>query len=60
MRVVDQIYNTNAELDKILNDFSKEYAPKGEHRLALQDIKINLHHETHKKLVNGGMSLLEI
>lgn len=60
MKVVDHIYSENAELTAILTAFAKEYAPKGVHRLALKDLKENLHAETHKQLVNGGLTYLEI
>ncbi len=60
MKVVDQIYGNIEELDKILSVFIKEYSPKGVHRIALKDLKENLHHETHMKLVNGGLTYLEV
>ncbi len=60
MRVVDYLYSDYKELDKLLLSFAKEYAPKGQHRLALKDLKENLHHETHQKLLHGGLTHLEL
>ena len=43
MRVVDQLYKTNEDLNQQIQAFAKEYAPKAIHRLAMKDLKENLH-----------------
>ena len=39
MRVVDDTYKANEDLLQKVQGFAKEYAAKGEHRLALKDLK---------------------
>ena len=60
MRVIDNTYTTKDELYTQIQAFAKEYAPKGEHRRALKDMKHNVHATLHERLVNGGMTLLEV
>ena len=60
MKVVDATYKAKEDLQVYLEKFAKEYAPKGKHRIALKDLKTNMHWDTHQKLVNGGLTLMEV
>ena len=60
MRVVDSLYKTNEELQSQIAAFAKEYAPKAVNRLALKDLKTNLHSLTHQQLSNCSMTYLEM
>jgi hypothetical protein len=60
MRVVDQLYKTNEDLNQQIQAFAKEYAPKAINRLALKDLKENLHRQTHKNLRESSMTYLEM
>ena len=60
MKVTDSLYKTKEELQTYIHQFEKEMGPKGEHRMALKDYKINMHWETHLRLLHGGLTYLEM
>ena len=60
MRVVDDVYKTREEIQSKIAAFAKEYAPKGEQRLALKDYKNNMHALTDSALREGGVTYLEM
>ena len=60
MKIVDSVYKTKEDLEGHIKAFAKEYAPKGEYRLALKDYKNNLHWEANQKLKEGGITALEM
>lgn len=60
MKVIDNTYKTTEELQTQIQAFAKEFASKGQHRIALKDMKTNIHHDTHMKLLHGGVTYLEM
>ena len=60
MRVCDALYKDKSELLTYIHKWAKEYAPKGEYRVALKDMKENVHHDTHMRLKHGGLTWLEL
>jgi hypothetical protein len=60
MRVVDNLYKSNEDLQTQIAAFAKEFAPKALHRLALKDLKMNMHSLTYENLNNCTMTCLEI
>lgn len=44
----------------MIYSFAKEYSPKGLHRIALKDYKINMSEKMLDKLINGQVTLDEV
>jgi len=53
---VERIYRDKEELMSKISLFAKEMAQAGSHRLALQEIKTNVHWDTYQALMNKGLS----
>ena len=57
MKVVDNLYKDRKDLESHIEKFAKEYSPKGAFKESLKDLKIQLHRETYRSLINDTMSL---
>ncbi|CDW82782.1 enoyl-hydratase isomerase [Stylonychia lemnae] len=55
--VVDQLFKDEAQMMTQIREFAKEYAPKGQHRSSLRDLKQNIHKNTYRDLLNEGLTL---
>jgi hypothetical protein len=60
MRAVDSLYKNKEDLLQYIHKFAKEFAPKGQHRETLKDLKQHLHADTYAKLNNTTISYPEI
>ncbi|CDW85901.1 enoyl-hydratase [Stylonychia lemnae] len=57
MGVIDNVYKDEKELMNQIQEFAKVYAPKGEARSSLKDLKTNLHKQTSRDLLQEGLSI---
>ena len=60
MKVVDSLYKNKDDLLQYIQQFAKEFAPKGQHRDNLNDLKSHLHYDTYDKLRNTTLTYQEI
>lgn len=56
LRIVDKLYKDNDDLFTKISLFAKEFSFHGKERIALKEIKLNLHWEVQNDLKNKGLS----
>lgn len=58
--MVHKVYQEEREMKAQIEQFSREYAAKGEFRESVKDMKMNFFRSTYDKLIQNPMSLQAI